>query len=1201
MKKNKKISVSKKLVRSAIIVTLTLATGQQVYAVSYDPNEDYKDLGLRFWEDQKPGVDFYINSTSKYLLNEVPAPFFDQGDWSVFSLARGMYLGADYLNQIPANYFPNYIKEIEKEVFTNKRFGNPKLTDVDRLIFSLTPLNYNIQNVSSNNTDFTLKLSESFPRVKKQGINSPAWTLLAINSGNYQLHPVPEGNQNWNTEAKMIDFILDSEKEKGIVDGGGWALLDANPVDVDVTAMVIQSLAPYYLSEAKFNQTGINESHNISHQELKKAVERGIAKLSSMQMPHGGFGSYGTANSESTVQVIVALTELGINPKAINVPLKTLDKQVSFVTGGATRDGVKTNNMVDSLLTYWDSTSSKNNDNAAGFKHVTEGNDGGSGSGVNVNGMASDQATYGLIAYDRFMTKKSPLQNLNDQKDTPYKSFKAKPVRLTYNINGQSKVKDTSYLATAKLDSDTNIPKGKEFKHWNSKQDGSGTAYQPGEVLSIPKENVTLYAQYSTTNYELILNPDGGNLTTSVPTSFTVDNTIVLPDGKNMTKEGFSFAGWYKTTDFKGDSVTEISKGTAENITLYAKWLETGYLNVEESINKIGEVTLEKETNIKEARAAYDALDKEQQKQVRNLNVLMDAEATLEKLIASATEEEKIAAFVKAVENSINEIGEVSLESKEGIAKARERYESLGTNQNLVDPSILKKLTDAEEMLSNLQVKEVEEKISDLTKNEIILDSKFEIEYTRNLYNKLSDTQKSLVSNVKALEEAEEILGKLEEADAKEKEEALIKSVEEAIDAIGIVKLNTTSEEKISFARESFNKLDKSQQILVKNEKTLLKADEDYKGLVKARNERVKSVEAKINSIGKVTFASEKAIKEARKLHEALEDSEKLLVTNTQVLIKAEADFEIAKQVNHVETLIDAIGDIASENTVKISQADKAYKELGIHKKNVSATHREKLETSQNTLTLVDEIQKMTYKTITSDSKKEVDTLNQKAERFEKHLSLQEKDQLKEINAKLAESIKHDDQQLEKAAKLINVLVLGDTSKSKEVVEGAMNVKATVLARIEFDRITSSYGKNQPNYNQLKLKLEAAEKSVDAIKAVIAKIETLPNITDLTSNATGLIKEIEEMFNNLSPVEQNEVSNRDKLLEAQNKLNTKTVPTAVSGQSGARGGGRSPSRPTSTRSNTKRTLPKTGEEGQSYLASLGFVIMGSLYFWKKKK
>lgn len=50
----------------------------------------------------------------------------------------------------------------------------------------------------------------------------------------------------------------------------------------------------------------------------------------------------------------------------------------------------------------------------------------------------------------------------------------------------------------------------------------------------------------------------------------------------NPTKDGFIFKGWYKTSDFSGESITKIEPGILEDINLYAKWEEidkTYYVN----------------------------------------------------------------------------------------------------------------------------------------------------------------------------------------------------------------------------------------------------------------------------------------------------------------------------------------------------------------------------------------------------------------------------------------------------------------------------------------------------------------------------------------------------------------------------------------------------------------------------------------------
>ena len=75
---------------------------------------------------------------------------------------------------------------------------------------------------------------------------------------------------------------------------GGYGLSEKS--DADVTAMTLQALAPYYGSDAG----------------VRAAVDKAIIFLSEEQLEDGSFSSFGTVNSESTSQVIIALSALGI-------------------------------------------------------------------------------------------------------------------------------------------------------------------------------------------------------------------------------------------------------------------------------------------------------------------------------------------------------------------------------------------------------------------------------------------------------------------------------------------------------------------------------------------------------------------------------------------------------------------------------------------------------------------------------------------------------------------------------------------------------------------------------------------------------------------------------------------------------------------------------------------------------------------------
>lgn len=158
---------------------------------------------------------------------------------------------------------------------------------------------------------------------------------------------------------QCIDFILEKELE-----GGGWAL-SGNKPDADMTAMALQSLA------------GHRDNTNVN-----SAVERGISALSEMQNENGGYSSWGTVNSESIAQVITACTTLGIDP----------DTDKRFMKNGS---------AVDALLSFYDNSSEM-------FSHTL--GDGG-------NAMATDQCSYALIAYLRYLNGENALYDMTDSFD----------------------------------------------------------------------------------------------------------------------------------------------------------------------------------------------------------------------------------------------------------------------------------------------------------------------------------------------------------------------------------------------------------------------------------------------------------------------------------------------------------------------------------------------------------------------------------------------------------------------------------------------------------------------------------------------------------------------------------------------------------------------------------------------------------------
>ena len=290
-------------------------------------------------------------------------------------------------------------------------------------------------------------------------------------------------------------------------------------------------------------------------------------------------------------------------------------------------------------------------------------------------------------------------------------------------------------------------------------------------------------------------------------------------------------------------------------------------------INAIGEVTLEKETAIKEARAAYDALTTVQKNLVKNdgaLTTLEAAEATLKQLKADKEQADAVIGWI----NGLND--PITLAEEQGVQNIRKRYDSLTDAQKALVTN-LDKLEKAEKQLTELKaaIADTESKIDAIGTVELTDACKAKIDAARKAYNALSDEQKALVSNYETLTAAEAQYEKLAA------DRAAADAVIAKISAIGKVELTADCKAKIDAAREAYNALSDEQKELVSNLKALTDAEDEYKSLAdKAAADKAAAdaVIDKINAIGNVTKDSGDAIKDARDAYDKLTDDQKKLV-----------------------------------------------------------------------------------------------------------------------------------------------------------------------------------------------------------------------------------------------------------------------------------------------------------------------------------
>lgn len=286
--------------------------------------------------------------TQTYLKSAVPNPTVNsvKGEWAIIGLARS---DASMSTNYYSSYYDKVVAYVDSHINAAGQLHTIKSTDNSRVALAVTAIGKDPRNVGSHNL---LTALNDVDYVNQQGVNGPIWALLALDSKNYDA----PGRED------LIASILSQQFEDG-----GWAVTPEGsaPVttaDVDMTAMAIQALAPYY----------------NTRKDVKDAVDKALVCLSRKQLDDGRFQSWGTTNSESAAQVVVALSALGIDA----------DKDSRFVKSG--------NSALDGLLYFAVET--------GGFGHDDK----------VVNQMATEQAYYALAAYDRFSRKANRLYDMRD-------------------------------------------------------------------------------------------------------------------------------------------------------------------------------------------------------------------------------------------------------------------------------------------------------------------------------------------------------------------------------------------------------------------------------------------------------------------------------------------------------------------------------------------------------------------------------------------------------------------------------------------------------------------------------------------------------------------------------------------------------------------------------------------------------------------
>lgn len=304
-----------------------------------------------------PGFDEAYAGAKAYIQSAVSAPVVSYlfGEWAVLGQARAKVpLSEAYI----AAYYEKVVAYVKANISSDGILrapddkNTPVITDNERIALALTAIGKDPANVGGKNLLTALQDKDimQVTDTSNTDINGLVMGLLALNSRNYT------SDTSW-----LVQAVLAQQNE----DGSWRASADTKPVGaVDMTAMALQALAPYY-------KDGGNETVNT-------AVEKALNWLS------GKYRS-GYDSSESCAQVVIALS-------ALNLDANTDARFTKTVEG-------KTLSVLGNLLQYRVAEN-------GGFKHQF--------ADKAVNEMATEQALCAMAAYARFTEKANALYDMTD-------------------------------------------------------------------------------------------------------------------------------------------------------------------------------------------------------------------------------------------------------------------------------------------------------------------------------------------------------------------------------------------------------------------------------------------------------------------------------------------------------------------------------------------------------------------------------------------------------------------------------------------------------------------------------------------------------------------------------------------------------------------------------------------------------------------
>lgn len=721
-----------------------------------------------------------LKNTAGYLEQNVNNPTVGStgGEWAVIALNRG-----DGTTETWNNTYLENLKKHVADCGGKLSQTDYQYTEYSRVVLALTALGEDATKFKASDNkiyDLVRPLLDTksegndagkyYPML--QGNNSVAFALIALDSAAY--YDTAEGRA---ARAAYISNLLENQREDHM-----WSITSEMPFsDTDTTAMVVQALAPYYLSEERFNSLW-DARTQPSYAELKAAVDQALAALQDK--------NENLQYSETASQIIVALSALGRDANA---------------------EDWKT---VDTLLTF------QADDN--GFKHV---------SGGEVTLMSTEQAAYALAAYDRYKEGRNGLYDMSDAFQNGEKPDEVTvsevnkliekigatvdknsgaailAARQAYDrLSEEEKAQVTGYntlvnaetsyagiLETVKKDALEEIEKAfgnyDEDDYSKSNWNKLKKAYEAGKTgisgAALCEDVEKTLENALKTMGDVSTGTGGSGGSGGSDDLITVTFTLLGDtkhdsdsDGDVHTLADKNLETWIKETEVKtdkGSTVRDVFEEVLEDNNY--QW-DNPSGNYVKSITTPDSVTIGEFTNGRLSGWMYTVNGKHpnlglDEKTLKNGDEIVwhytddytreerswDDNSGSGGAGGGTTTDESAADKVIAL---IDKIGKVTLDKADEIEAARQAYDKLTASQKkqVTNYNTLQK---AEEKLAELDPVGTVERLIDRI-GKVTLDSGAQIDAARRAYDRLTDAQKRKVRNYNTLTSAEETLAQLRES-----------------------------------------------------------------------------------------------------------------------------------------------------------------------------------------------------------------------------------------------------------------------------------------------------------------------------------------------------------------------------------------------------------------------------------------------------